>query len=437
MSKNLLSKTTFYLILLSFCSFSKSFSQTLSLEAQKEAIQNLSNLLAKHYIFPEKAEKAILALQNNYNNRKYQSLSSYDAFADQITKDLQEITQDKHLNLGYKPDVVKEIKQANTITEPLKNRAKDENYGFSELKILGGNIGYLRLNDFHSPQEAAETFFGALSFFANSYALIIDLRYNNGGDGAMNQLIFSQLYSADTTVHINSFYDRATNMISEMWTIPSIKGKRFPNLPVYVLTSKQTFSAAEELAYCLQTLKRGKVIGEQTKGGANSGNLHMVSDIFVSFIPDGRAINPVTKSNWEGVGVTPDIKVSATDALNTAHLEAIENLAKNAKDSTEKQLFYWNLATYTAIAKPHKVSLDKVKKLVGTYGVRKIFLQENTLYYQRDGKQPMQLFAIDENNFAIAELPNIHLKFSVEKDKSVILTMIFSDGRKETYSSLK
>jgi len=103
-----------------------------------------------------------------------------------------------------------------------------------------------------------------------------------------------------------------------------------------VLTSKNTGSCAEEFAYDIQQLKRGTLIGETTAGGANPGSMVRLSANFAAFIADGRAVNPVSKANWEGVGVKPDVSVPADDALSTAHVQAIEGLIAKSNDPDRK-----------------------------------------------------------------------------------------------------
>ena len=98
------------------------------------------------------------------------------------------------------------------------------------------------------------------------------------------------------------------------------------------MTSRRTFSAGEELAYNLQALRRATVIGETTGGGANPGEEFRINEHFEMFVPTGRAINPVTRTNWEGTGVKPDIEVPEAQALKTAHLAALRRLLEGATD---------------------------------------------------------------------------------------------------------
>jgi len=133
-------------------------------------------------------------------------------------------------------------------------------------------------------------------------------------------------------VHVNDFYQRGDSLMPQFWTTTTIPGPRFVDQPVYVLTSHRTGSAAEEFSYDIKMLKRGTLVGETTAGGANPGGFARLNDHFVAFIANGRAINPVSKTNWEGVGVEPDVKVKAEDALTTAHVAAIEALKAKTTD---------------------------------------------------------------------------------------------------------
>src|SRR5206468_11911867 len=97
------------------------------------------------------------------------------------------------------------------------------------------------------------------------------------------------------------------------------------------LTSGRTFSAAEEFTNNLKTLKRATIVGETTGGGANPGGMERLSDHFGAFVPNGRAINPVTQTNWEGTGVAPDIAVAADQALAAAYRAALGKLAEKSR----------------------------------------------------------------------------------------------------------
>ena len=140
-------------------------------------------------------------------------------------------------------------------------------------------------------------------------------------------LISTYLFSRPT--HLNDLWERKTESTQQYWTLPYVAGKRLEGKPAYVLTSKRTFSGAEEFTYNLKNLKRATIVGETTGGGAHPVSGHRIDDHFMIGVPFARAINPISKTNWEGVGVEPDIKISSADALSTAQKLAAEKLTSN------------------------------------------------------------------------------------------------------------
>jgi C-terminal processing protease CtpA/Prc len=160
-------------------------------------------------------------------------------------------------------------------------------------------------------------------------ALIFDLRENHGGDPSMVDFMVSYLFRGPT--HINDLTNRHDNETHQYWALPWIPGPRFIDQPVYVLTSHETFSGGKEFTFDLKTQKRATIVGETTGGGAHPVRGMPAGDHFTIGVPFGRPINPVTKGDWEGKGVEPDVKVSAADALTTAEKLAAEKLV--TKDS--------------------------------------------------------------------------------------------------------
>jgi len=303
-------------------------------------VDSVSRKLSKNYVFPEMANRMAKILDANLKNGKYAALTNPDEFARQLTNDLQEISGDKHLMVVYNPAVIARENaltnedRANEETEWLKElvaHLKQDNYGFKEVKILDGNIGYLDLREFVDPKYSSETLAASMNFLKNTEAIIIDLRQNDGGHPEMVQLLASYFFSS-VRVHLANHFNRPRNELSESWTQAHVAGVLKPGVDLYILTSNKTFSAAEALSYELQQLKRATIVGEKTAGGAHLTGSVIATDKFYVRIPQGRTTSPITNSDWEGVGVTPDIKVSADDALNAAQSKALEKVKAGTVD---------------------------------------------------------------------------------------------------------
>ncbi len=301
------------------------------------------------YIFPEVARKIQDDLRTQLQAEADNEITSAAEFAETLSDRLQAISNDKHLRVFYsfKPFPPMESGRLPSPKEQEKQRRSMawDNFGFYKVERLPGNIGYLDFRVFLPPDVAGDTAIAALNFLSNTSALIFDIRKNGGGSPDMVALISTYLFE-DQPVHLNDLIWRVRDESGEFrerivqhWTLPYVPGARYLDKPVYVLTSNFTFSGAEEFANNLKQLKRATIVGETTGGGANPGRFEPLHDHFGIFIPTGRAVNPITQTDWEGTGVEPDLKVSAELALKTAHLAALkELLAKTTEPELVEEL---------------------------------------------------------------------------------------------------
>jgi hypothetical protein len=308
--------------------------------ARNQVIEASLAALHGRYVFPEVAAKIDTAIRGRLAAHAYDRVTSATRFAEALTKDLQAVSHDKHMRVFYSAEPVPDdpppdAEPSGADKARFHAMAQRTNAAFVKVERLDGNIGYLRLDAFLPPEEAGPRAAAAMSFLADTDALILDLRNNHGGDPASVAIVVSYLYDDTAEVHINDIYWRPDDSTRQYWTVQSLPGRRYPRKPVYVLTSHETFSGGEECAYDVQTLKRGTLIGEVTGGGANPGGGAKVGDHFRLFVPSGRAVNPVTKTNWEGTGVKPDIATTAAKAFDTAYLAALREQRKlvTAKDA--------------------------------------------------------------------------------------------------------
>jgi len=305
-----------------------------------EVIEALGTALQENYVFPEVAESLSAELEKRLQSGAYDDSSTAADFAKMLTLDMRTIGKDGHFGVRYDPDFVPEEPGADGLPDEaeiaeMRRMVARHAYGLQRIDRLPGNIGYLDIRGFDEPYYVSAAYEAAMKLLAGSDAIIIDLRSNGGGDPASVALLMSHFFPVGTELLVNSIYDRTDDTTRQFWIDPAVE-TRFAG-PVYVLTSSRTFSGGEEFAYDMKTHERGRLIGETTGGGANPGGTVPIAHGFVAFIPTGRAINPVTGTNWEGVGVEPDLQVPADDALRIAYAEALETVRSASDDDRRKR----------------------------------------------------------------------------------------------------
>jgi hypothetical protein len=300
---------------------------------KREVIDALGRQLQVHYVFPEVAATLATQLKAKQQADGYAGATDSKAFAKALTEDLRTLGKDKHFTVVYQPGK----NSGPGGGGPGGMDPAKLSFGIDRVQRLPGNIGYLELRAFMGGKQVEEAISDAMNILRGTDAMIVDLRRNGGGEPATVAWLMSHFFAADDKRHLNDIYNRPNDTTESFHTDPAAP-VHFTG-PVYVLTSKQTFSGGEEAAYDFQTQKRGIVVGEVTGGGANPGDIVPLAAGFKAVIPSGRAINPVTKTNWEGVGVQPDIAVPAPQALKVAHTALLRaEMAKNPDPQLKQQL---------------------------------------------------------------------------------------------------
>jgi retinol-binding protein 3 len=294
---------------------------------RRHVIDGAIAMLDEFYVFPEVAKKMGIAVRGRAKRGEYDSVTDGDAFAKLLAAHFQEVSHDKHIFVSFSPTQLPGDSAPPSSEAMARQREamRDANCAFEKVEHLKGNIGYLKFNGFGDPEICAPTAIAAMNFLGGVDALIFDLRQNGGGDPKMVALLCSYLFEHPT--HLNDLWTRKGDETMQFWTLPYVPGKRLPSIPVYVLTSHRTFSGAEEFTNNLKVLKRATIVGEVTGGGAHPVGGHRIDDRFTIGVPFARAINPITKTDWEGVGVEPDVKVPEAEALTTAQALAAKEIA--------------------------------------------------------------------------------------------------------------
>ena len=314
-------------------------------------IKKLSELMNDNYVFPEVAKKTEAHLLKQLESGHFKQFENDEAFATALTESVQSINKDKHMRIWKnKPYEAPDNTPERLIEEKLDqiDRSRRANSGFNTVKVMEGNVGYLDLRSFAGFQGAKEITDSYMKLMSRCDAVIIDLSKNGGGDPNMVQYLCSFFF--DKKVHLNSVYFRRGDRTTEFWTLDEVSGDKMPDVPLFVITSSKTFSGAEEFSYNMQTQKRALLVGQTTGGGANPGGSMGINDNLSVFIPGGMAINPITKTNWEGVGVIPELETTPEEALDKTY-----ELAKVAADGYRAKTGERYTKTFTKLNE----SLDK------------------------------------------------------------------------------
>jgi C-terminal processing protease CtpA/Prc len=295
-------------------------------------IDGIARELEAHYVDLDVSKRMVAAIRDQAAKGHYDAITTAPMLADTLVSDLQAVSHDRHLRVMFGEPRMPPPGPA------LPSPSPPPRVGFGPINRMAGNVAHLVLNGFvPDDEQVRQSIGGYMSEVADADALLLDLRQNGGGNFDTLAVVASYFFD-DTPVHIDDMFRRDTGETSQFWTHAKVAGKRFgAKKPIYVLTSNRTFSAGEALAYELQSLRRAVIVGEITGGGAHPPQLYPLGDGFAISVPWGRPINPVTKTNWEGTGVIPDVKVAAPDALTEAHHRALAELKRRREGVASKK----------------------------------------------------------------------------------------------------
>lgn len=342
-------KLTLLLFLISIPSLA--FSQNVISENEKDTvIERVKELIDSNYVFTERVEYVNNALSQLDKTGKYDEIKGYEDFAKALTEDLVGITKDKHFLVNYNPEFIKsrrvrrernEESEAEVEEESIDwNRwyAIQENFGFQKVEVLDGNIGYIKITFFQPLDWVQPTIDAAMGFIANTGALIIDLTENQGGYSPTDSYLGSFFFDDEPRLWMSS-YDRPTGETSSESTFQEVGGERYLNKPVLILVGENTFSLAEKFAYSMKHFGKANIIGQASAGAAHAINFLEIDENYGIQVPVLYNIHPITKTDWEGVGVKPDKVTSKEETLRLAYLEALNRLIDNAEYKEQKKRY--------------------------------------------------------------------------------------------------
>lgn len=316
-------------------------------DERASVIERVLATLREFYVSDAIARKMEIDIRAHLDAGDYNSLASPEQFVRVLTRDLQTSSGDKHLVV----ESSHHSSDANALSrsaEPsrLRNGSERDTCRFVNVATLAGNVGYIKFDAFQPPDRCADTAAAAMSLVADSDALLLDLRDNAGGDVFM--VAFMSSYFFSQPVHLSDFYERRTNMTVESWTLPFVPGRRFLDKPIFILTSSRTFSAAEEFAFNLQSLKRAIVVGERSGGGSHPTRSLRIGADFEIAVPVARYVNPTSRTDWEGIGVTPDLHAGENVTVQTAYRAALEQLISRTTSAEQREVRQRQIETLTS-----------------------------------------------------------------------------------------
>lgn len=413
----------------------------LSAAANASDCHYISKAVAKQlqdaYVIETTANKLSQLISSTEFIAKCGKQESPESVAQFMTVELNKIPNDKHLAVIYDPAWVNELtmhratNSEETFADKRALETPTDNYGFKKVEILEGNIGYLDIRSFADSHLGGETLENTMKFLKYTDGMIIDLRHNFGGSPFMVTTLASYFFDSDT-VHLFTAESRADGVTTQLqdWTSPYVPGPRFKDTPLYILTSRNSASAAEAFSYAMKNLDRATLVGEVTAGAAHGRRVEIINNSFLLTLPTTRPVDPRTQSNWERTGVVPTVAATSDNALNVAYAGVLKELINQGNKN--KGLHQWVYPVVNAKSKGYKAQDSDLQQIIGTYGNRKIYQEKGKLFYQYIGDSPFEIELLDKETIAFKAFTSARLEVVYQGDKVKAIRMLqFGDKSQE------
>jgi hypothetical protein len=397
----------------------------------RAAVQDIRRILRENYVLPEARRKFDAALAQGLASGRYDT-GDPAVLVQRLNADLEAVAHDKHLGLEHDPAGAARLAALPTgagaddapPTEDQIRAAVRRNHGIAELKLLPGNLRYMRYDGFvWAGPKTAEALDTAMRFLRDGEAAVIDLRGNGGGSPEAVQYLVSHFLEPNRP--IVTFYMRG-DPADRLSTLASLPAGRMVGKPLYVLTSGHSASAAEEFIGHVAGFKLGEIIGETTAGAGFRNEFFAVAGGYVISVSVGRAVLASTGKDWEGVGIPPTTKVEEAKALEVAQARALRRLASTASPDSKRALEA-RAALLEAQLTPVAVALP-LDQYAGTYGERVVIVENGRLVFRRASGPKLAMVAIGANEFAFVDDPATRITFKAAGNAVTGFELVRSDG---------
>lgn len=411
---------------------------TLGPAQQRAIIDKAAELVAANYVFPDKAKLVAQTLAANAVAGKYAALSKLDDFLAAVNADMQDGGGDRHLRIVANPRIVAQLRKeaaGGGVAPEYVAMLRAENFRLRKVETLDGNVGYFKFDNFVEPELSKTAFTGAMDFLHHTSAVVIDLTDNGGGSSEAADYLLSYFLKEGTT--IGTSWNRQTSKTTTSTVVRARDVRTMLDTPLFLVVSERTASAAEGVAYALQALKRAVVVGTRTRGMANPGVRLPIDDRLFIVVPTITSKNAITGTNWEGVGVTPDIAIAADKAVPRAVAEALNALAERSTNKNDQARLRFFAAGFEAMSAPQAPPPGFVNLCVGEYEEgRRIVMTDGVLYFV-SGAVDRRLTYMGDRTFMVDGRADYRVKFQVEQDAVTQFQVLWFDDTADTYKRTK
>jgi hypothetical protein len=405
---------------------------------QQAIIEKTLDHISANYVYADRAKAVEDAVHENVRAGKYDALTQPDTFLDALNRDMRTAANDKHLRVIHNPRMAAQLRKeaagaADAAPEFLA-MLKRENFRLRKAESLEGDVGYFKFDNFVEPRYVKDAFIGAMNMLHASAALILDFTDNGGGSSETADLLLSHFLPEGT--RISESWNRVTNQSTVSMVTRSPDVKPLLDIPVYILVSDRTASAAEAVAYALQQAKRAVVVGTRTKGMANAGQHFLIDDALYVMVPTIIARNAVSGANWEGVGVIPDVDAPPGRTLEAAMAQILDRLADREPDKREKQRLRFMARSYAAAVSPEAAPAGLAGACTGLYrqgqNVVRIVRQEDGLFFV-NGDRGRRMTYTRDRTFAVEGRRDYVVQFQVEEGRATRMEVLWFDETADAY----